>query len=348
MGGLLAAQPAPASALARHEFAQPHMGTTFRIVLHAESPALASRAAAAAFARVAALDAALSDYRADSELTALVRRAGGPPVPVGPDLFDVLREAQAWARRSQGAFDVTVGPVVQLWRRARRIGEMPAEAALAAARALVGQERLVLDARERTARLAAEGMRLDLGGIAKGFAADEAQAVLRAHGVTSALVAAGGDVVVSGPPPGRAGWSVEIALPAPLRDPLAPPLELREAAVSTSGDAEQYVVLDGVRYSHIVDPRTGMALAGRSAAAVIAPRGTVSDALATAVSVLGPADGVALVESTPGAAAWSARESPAGVDRVVSRRWPSAHSHHAPGAARSAAADARGSSGGRP
>ncbi len=348
MGGLLAAQPAPASALARHEFAEPHMGTTFRIVLYAESPALASCVAAAAFARVAALDAALSDYRADSELTALVRRAGGPPIPVGPDLFDVLKEAQAWARRSDGAFDVTVGPAVQLWRRARRIGAMPAANKLAAASGLVGHDKVTLDAAARTVRLSAAGMRLDLGGIAKGYAADEAQAVLRAHGVARALVAAGGDVVVSGPPPGRTGWTVEIALPGPLRDPLLPALELRDAAVSTSGDAEQSVTLDGVRYSHIVDPRTGMALAGRSAATVIAPRGTASDALATAVSVLGPADGLALVESTPGAAACVARESPAGVERVVSKRWPAAHSHHAHGAARSAAAGARGGPGGRP
>lgn len=326
MGGLLAAQPAPAAArgaepLARHEFSQPHMGTTFRLVLFASSSERAARAAAAAFARVAELDAALSDYRPDGELMALCRRAGGPPVAVGPDLFRVLLAAQEWARRSDGAFDVTVGPAVQLWRRARRIGEMPAAAALEAARSLVGHDKVALDGSARTVRLAAEGMRLDLGGIAKGFAADEAQAVLRAHGITRALVAAGGDVVVSGPPPDRPGWSVEIALPAPLHDPAAPPLELRDAAVSTSGDAEQFVTIEGVRYSHIVDPRTGMALTGRSGATVIAPTGTASDALATTASVLGVNEALALVEATPGAAACLAREGPAGVERAQSRLW---------------------------
>jgi thiamine biosynthesis lipoprotein len=332
VGGLLVLTPvptAPAGPRARHEFTEPYMGTTFRIVLYASTGEEAERAAHAAFARVADLDRILSDYKADSELSSLGRRAGGPPVAVGPDLWRVLSAAQEWARRSGGAFDVTVGPVVQLWRRARRTSESPAEAALASARTLVGHDKLRLDAVARTAWLAEAGMRLDLGGIAKGFAADEAQAVLRAHGITRALVAAGGDIVVSGPPPDREGWSVEVALPPPLNDPGGHALELRDAAVSTSGDAEQFVTLGGVRHSHIVDPRTGMALPGRSGVTVIAPTGTEADALATAVSVLGPQRGVELVEATPGAAARISREGPAGVERVESRLWKERGGMHA-------------------
>jgi len=325
VGGLLLLPPAASAAAAepraRYEFTEPHMGTTFRIVLYASTGDEAERAAHATFARVADLDRILSDYKADSELSLLGRRAGGPPVAVGPDLWRVLSAAQEWARRSDGAFDVTVGPVVQLWRRARRIGERPTEAALASARTLVGYDKLRLDGVARTAWLAEAGMRLDLGGIAKGFAADEAQAVLRAHGITRALVAAGGDIVVSGPPLDREGWSVEVALPPPLHDPGGHPLELRDAAVSTSGDAEQFVILGGVRHSHIVDPRTGMALTGRSGVTIIARTGTEADALATAVSVLGPRRGIDLVEATPGAAAKIAREGPAGVERVESKRW---------------------------
>jgi thiamine biosynthesis lipoprotein len=326
VGGLLLLPPAfaapeRAQPLARHEFSEPHMGTTFRVVLYAASAGQAERAARAAFARVAQLDATLSDYKADSELMALCGRAGGPPVAVGSDLWRVLVEAQDWARRSEGAFDVTLGPVVQLWRRARRIGERPDDGTVAAARALVGHDKLVLNAGLRTVRLATAGMRLDLGGIAKGFAADEAQVVLRAHGVTRALVAAGGDIVVSAAPPDRAGWSVEVALPPGLRDPAAAPLELAGAAVSTSGDAEQFVTLDGVRYSHIVDPRTGMALTGPSAVTVIAATGTSSDALATAVSVMGPREGLALVDATAGASAWIAREGSSGVEYYASKRW---------------------------
>ena len=135
-------------------------------------------------------------------------------------------------------------------------------------------------------------------------------------------MAAGGDVVVSEAPPGRRGWTVAVALPAPLLDPALGPLELRHAAVSTSGDAEQFVTIDGVRYSHIVDPRTGLG------AARAAPRsrwwrrtGATADALATAVSVLGPERGLALIEGEDGAAAWIAQETAAGVRRVESRRW---------------------------
>jgi thiamine biosynthesis lipoprotein len=319
---LVATNLARADALARHEFSQPHMGTTFRLVLYARNADEARRAAEAAFARVAELDEVLSDYRADSELMALCGRAGGAPVPIGADLLRVLAAARQWAVRSGGAFDPTIGPVVGLWRRARRIGERPDAAALARARALVGYAKLDIDARARTARLAERGMLLDLGGIAKGYAADEAQVVLRGHGISRALVAAGGDVVVSDAPPGRRGWTVGIALPAPLLDAGGAPLELRRAAVSTSGDAEQFVTLDGVRYSHIVDPRSGFGLSGRSAVAVVAPDGVTADALATAVSVLGPDEGLALIEATHGAAAWMARDTPAGVRRFPSRLWP--------------------------
>jgi thiamine biosynthesis lipoprotein len=325
------------TALARYEYAEPHLGTTVRVVFYAGSPEQAARAARAAFARVAALDATLSDYRDDSELMRLCARAGGPPVPVSGDLFRALAAAQDWAARSHGAFDATAGPVIRLWRRARRILERPPAGALAEARARVGHEKLVLDERARTARLAVPGMSLDLGGIGKGFAADEAQAVLRAHGITRALVAAGGDVVLSGPPPDRPAWTVEIALPEPLRAG-ATPLELHDAAVSTSGDARQWVTLDGVRYSHIVDPRTGLALTGPSAATVIAPTGTASDALATAVSVLDVAEALALIERTPGAAARITRRG----REALSKGW----STLAGGGARSVTATAEGGSGG--
>lgn len=305
------------------------MGTTFRVVLYASSAAQAEEAARAAFARVAALDRTLSDYRADSELMRLSARAGGPPMPVSDDLFRALAASQEWAARSHGAFDVTAGPVIQLWRRARRIIERPSAAALAEARALVGAEKVLLDAHAQTARLALPGMRLDLGGIGKGFAADETQAVLRGRGITRALVAAGGDVVVSGPPPDQPGWSVEIALPEPLRDGDAATLTLRDAAVSTSGDAAQWVTLDGIRYSHIVDPRTGMALTGPSAATVIAPTGTASDALATAVSVLDVDTALTLVEATPGASARIVRQNRSGAETVQSKNWPATGGDHA-------------------
>ena len=295
----LAGEPA----LRRLEFSQAHMGTLFRIIVYAPDAATASRASNAAFQRIGTLDNTMTDYSPSSELMSLCRKAGEPPVRVSEDLYRVLAQAQELAARTNGAFDVTVGPVMRLWRRARRQREMPDAAELARARKLVGYRKLRLDPRARTVQLLEKGMRLDLGGIAKGYAADEALAVLKQYGITRALVVAGGEMAASAPPPGRDGWRIGIA---PLESPEKPPtrfLMLRDAAVSTSGDAEQYVELNGTRYSHIVDPRTGMGVVGRSSVTVVAPKATASDSLATAVSVLGPEQGLELIRSTPGTAA---------------------------------------------
>ena len=271
----------------RFEYRQIHMGVEARLVLHAPDSARAVGAARAAFERLAMLDSIMSDYRDDSELMHLTRPPAGEWVPVSEPLFHVLDTALEISRRSGGAFDVTAGPLVRLWREARRSGRLPDSAALADARRRSGWELLELDPSSRSVRLRRPEMGLDLGGIAKGFAADEALAVLRAHGIHRALIEFGGDIVAGAPPPRRAGWPVRLdeAAGAP------PVVELADAAISTSGDAAQFVVIDGVRYSHVVDPRTGVALVGRSAATVIAPRGVVSDALATTLGVLGPDEG---------------------------------------------------------
>lgn len=305
----------------RYQFSQPHMGTLYRIVLYAPDEEAAKQAAGAAFTRIAQLDACMSDYKPDSELMQLCGKAGGEPAPVSAELFDILAKSQAAARASDGAFDTTVGPLVRLWRAARKSRQLPDAEALAQAKALAGYGKLVLDEGARTARLLQKGMSLDLGGIAKGYAGDQAVAVLKKNGVERALVVAGGEVVASGPPPGLAGWTVGIA---PLEDPDKPPsvyLLLRDAAVSTSGDAEQYVEIGGVRYSHILDPKTGLGLKGHSSVSVVTPSGAVSDSLATAVSVLGPEAGLELVESTPGAAALVLKATENGERAYESQRW---------------------------
>jgi thiamine biosynthesis lipoprotein len=285
--------------LDRFEFRETHMGSEFKLVVYCNDEALASQAARAAFDRVAHLDATLSDYKVDSELMLLSDRAGGPPVPVSDDLFEVLRRSRELSERTAGAFDVTINPVVKLWRRARRDGELPPRARLDEALGRVGWEKMTLDPRARTVQLSKGGMRLDVGGIAKGYASDAALAEIRKLGITRALVAGAGDIVVGDPPPGASGWTIGIA---PLDPSRAPDryLSLRNAAVSTSGDAERYVEIDGVRYSHIVDPRTGLGLTGRSSVTVVAPDGTTSDSLATAISVLGPDRGLALAEEAEG------------------------------------------------
>jgi thiamine biosynthesis lipoprotein len=290
------ASPAPPPAgdpsrLERYEYRRIEMGVETRIVLYAPDEATAVSAARAAFERIAELDSLMSDYRSDSELTRLSARAGGPPVRVSEDLFAVLSLAQEMARLSGGAFDVTAGPIVVLWRGARRTGELPDPAELRAALARSGWRNLRLDSAARTARLLVPGMRLDLGGIAKGYAAQEAIETLRAHGVGRALVVMGGDMVASGAPPGQDGWRVRVAS-APPDDP---PVELANAALSSSGDTEPFVVIGGVRYSHVVDPRTGQALRSHAAATVRAPDGATADALSTLLTVLEPDRGRALL-----------------------------------------------------
>jgi thiamine biosynthesis lipoprotein len=304
----------------RFEFTETHMGSEFKIVLYTDDASIARSASRAAFDRIAALDATLSDYQPESELMRLCERAGGLPVPVSNDLFDVLDRSWRMSGRSDGAFDATVGPVVRLWRRARRDRKMPDPDRLAQARALVGWDQLRLDPKARTVQLLKPGMKLDLGGIAKGYASEQAIAVLAARGIRSALVAGAGDIRVGAPPPDAPGWTIGVG---PLESPGAPPrqfLRLKDAAVSTSGDAERYVEIGGRRYSHIVDPKTGLGVVDRCSVTVVASDGATADSLDTAVYVLGPERGLALVEATEGAAALIVRLVDGKTETFASRR----------------------------
>ena len=278
------------------------MGVQARIVLYAPDQAAAERGAVAAFDRIAALDATMSDYRRDSELMRLAERSGTGPVPVSTDLFHVLRIAERLARLSGGAFDVTAGPLVQLWRKARDTRTLPAPDALKAARSRSGYALLRLDPEDSTATLVNNDMRLDLGGIAKGFAADEALATLRAHGLPHAMIEFGGDIVAGDAPPREhdaANTSENAETGWRITEPLSGrTFHLANAAISTSGDTVQFVVIDGIRYSHVLDPRTGIPLTNHIAVTVIAPEGILSDGLATMLSVLGPEAGMRLVERT--------------------------------------------------
>jgi len=297
------------------------MGTRFKIIVYARDEDAAKSAIKAAFQRIAGLDGIMSDYRSTSELMRLCQKAGGDPVPVSDDLFRVLEQSQEIARLSDGAFDVTVGPVIRLWRQARRSHEMPDPKELARARELVGYKNVRLDAKSRTVQLLMPDMRLDLGGIGKGYAADAALTTLKEHGITQALVAAGGDIAVSGPPPGSDGWTIGIA---PLLDPDAKPnryLVLHDAAVSTSGDSEQYLEIHGKRYSHIVDPRTGIGLVDRMSVTVVAPHGIIADPMTKVVSVLGPHRGLALIDATDEVAALVVRKTENGILTLESKRF---------------------------
>ncbi len=315
----------------RFEFERAAMGTTFRIVLYAEDGERARRAAEAAFDRIQELDRTLSDWQPDSELSRLCAQSdAGPsgPIPVSEDLFAVLAHAARTARQTGGAFDVSVGPWVRLWRRSVRQGELPTPEALAAARKSVGYEWVVLDPDSRTVTLALPRMRLDLGGIAKGFALDQALAVLAERGVPRALVDGGGDVAVGAPPPGRRAWRVAVATTRHELERAKTYFDLVHAAVATSGDLFQSVEIGGRRYSHIIDPVTGLGLTRRVSATVVARTGIQADALASALCVLGSQRGLALVEATVGVEARVIEEEKeaagacdsSGLDRMMGRR----------------------------
>jgi len=274
------------------------MGTTVRVVFYATSPQQAEAGRRAAFAVMKDVDDLMSDYKPDSELSRLSARSGQGPQPVSQALFDVLAESLRTAELSDGAFDITIGPLVRLWRKSRKTLKLPSPEEIAVAKARVDWHQLRLNPSARTAELRKPGMTLDLGGIAKGYACDKALAALKEHGIAQALVDTGGGMALGDPPPDKKGWRIGM-----LGDS-SRILLLSNCGVSTSGDTEQFVEIDGVRYSHIIDPATGLGLTNRAMATVIAKDGLTSDALDTPICILGAQRGLKMV-TAEGAEAWT-------------------------------------------
>lgn len=292
--------------LAREEFLQIRMGIPVRIVVYAPSSAVANEAADAAYRKLRQVDRLMSDYDPDSELMQLTAKAEvGTPQTVSQELFLVLLAARQLSIETDGAFDVTIGPVVKLWRLARRKKQLPDPEVLKQSLERVGFQHYSLDSESCTVTFHRSDMQLDLGGIAKGYAADQALAVLREHGVTRALIDAGGDIVVGEAPPDRAGWRIEVEIPgeSASAEREAIILELKNQAVATSGDAYQFVEVDGVRYSHLIDPRTGIGMTTSGSVTVVAPTGIQADGLASALSVMGPEQGLQLIATKANTAA---------------------------------------------
>lgn len=273
----------------RLEFAETHMGSRVRILLYTKNLQLAKRAVTAAFARIAKLDKTFSDYDNSSELMRLVEHfsmANAEAVPVSQDLFTILTEAEAISCGTGGAFDVTAAPLIRQWRRAIREKKLPSPENLVQARGKVGFDRIKRIEDGRKIALA-PGTRIDLGGIAKGYSAAAALDVLKNHGLSQALVAIAGDIAMGDAPPGESGWVVEVAGMNPVQDPPLAWLRLGNMSISTSGDAERYVEIDGRRYSHIIDPRTGLGVTRRATVTVISREGWAADAYATSLYLLG-------------------------------------------------------------
>ncbi len=259
------------------------MGSKARVVIYAQSEQDATTAATNAFEEMSRQNAILSDYDPSSESMQLVKKAPSEWHDVSPDLVEILALSRGVWEVSGGAFDPTIGPVTHLWRPAFKSGTLPDTDALRLALERVGMQHLELDEEHSRIRFDRDGMLLDFGGIGKGFAADKALDVLREHGCPSALVDLGGDLALGNPPPGKEGWRVTIDNGLELPHEVL----LANVGVATSGDLYRHVEIDGVRYSHIVDPKTGLGLTRSVAVTVIAPRPWLADALASAASVMG-------------------------------------------------------------
>jgi FAD:protein FMN transferase len=275
--------------LTRYEWDEPHMGTIFRIVIHADDKEKAITAVTAAFKRIRELEGVMSDYKASSEVMKLCAandKEPGKQFAISEDLATVLSHSIETSKLSDGAFDVTIGPLSKLWREVRKTKQLPNETTRKAEMAKVGWKNIELNREKKTVQLKLAGMRLDFGGIGKGFAADEALAVLKKHGFPKSLVAAAGDITVGDAPPNREAWHVEIE---PLgKDQPKKTVKLVNASVSTSGDLFQFVEIDGRRYSHVLDPKSGLGLMGNSRATVIAPKGYQADSITKMLSVMKP------------------------------------------------------------
>lgn len=291
--------------LDRFTFEHPQMGTLFKIILYAPDQEVANKASDSAFARIDELNTILSDYLETSELNKLAKTSGADgSETVSDELFYVISKAQAVSQKTDGAFDITIGPYVQLWREMNRQSEygdiqLPDPYTLEKAGESVGYQYIELDTLEKKITLTQSEMQLDLGGIAKGYAADEALKVLQSFGIKSALVDAGGDITLGEAPPGRNGWQINIPTHDSEEEMKYLSFTLSNRAIATSGDLFQFVEIDGERYSHIINPITGLGLTNQSTVTVIAPDGITADSYASALSVLGPEKGTQLLNSTP-------------------------------------------------
>lgn len=288
--------------LKRFEFEQIQMGVPVRLVLYTDSEEKSQIASDSAFERFKTLNALMSDYDSESELSQLVEKSteiikvsgAADWIKVSDDLFTVLKESRFYCDQSQGAFDITIGPLVRLWRRSKRQKQLPEQRYLDRAKELVGNEFWELDEKTKSVRLLKPGMKLDLGGIAKGYAIDQAYEAIKKKGITVFLIDAGGDIRVADAPQ-KTGWTVRLGKEGDFNEKES--VSLRNRALASSGDASRFVVIDGIRYSHIINPKTGLGLTRRMSVYVSATTATEADAWASALSVLGPEKGISIIET---------------------------------------------------
>jgi thiamine biosynthesis lipoprotein len=296
----------------RFEFAHKCMGTLFRIICYSEDAKSAKTASMKAFARVDSLNYIMSDYLPDSELNRLCRSSGkGNYIKVSSDLFEIINHSLQWSDRTNGIFDITIGPYSQLWRRAGRKDLLPTSHQIQVASKSIGYRYIHVDSDRKRILLEKPNMQLDLGGIAKGFAVDEMYEIFIQTGIHHVLIDGGGDIRAGEAPPGKEGWKIVLENLNSEQHSLF----LSNSSIATSGDLYRYIQIDSVKYSHIVDPRTGYGLTVPRTVTIQTDNCTDADALASILSILGPVEGFRFLQNVPGSKALIVQAVGSGIER---------------------------------
>jgi len=296
-----ASSPAQSKAI-KYQEARRLMWAQFEIVAFGSDRARLSAAAAAAFEEIERLDNQMSNYSDTSELTYINRNAARQEVIVEKELFEFLKTSIEYSKKTDGAFDITVGPLMRAWGFFDSKGRVPGTDELRSVMDRVGYKHVVFDDRRHTIRFDRDGVELDLGGIAKGYAVDRAAEILKTSGVSSAFITCGSSIRAIGDAEGQAGWRVEVT-DATNRGRHLESLDIKDQAISTSACREKTFESDGKTYCHIMDPRTGRPIETVISATIITDSGVEAEVLSKAVMVLGIDKSRALLKSKPGARA---------------------------------------------
>lgn len=272
--------------LKRFEFSENKMGSPFGIIFYHKDSTEAVHIAKECFSIVDSLNNIFSDYNSESEVGKLALQTDQTDIKVSDELFEmIVRSKDAWARSGK-TFDITIGTLTQLWRKAKKESRFPSQAEIKSAKELTGFKNLIINERSKTISFKKQGIRLDFGGIVPGYAAQRIIDLLKRKNISIALVDASGDIATGDAPPAKDGWTIGINLPESENDVWEKKLQLKNFAVSTSGDVYRYILHEGKKYSHIVDPRTGYGVTSQRNVTVITRVGTNADWLATACSIL--------------------------------------------------------------
>ncbi len=275
------------------------MGSRFDLTVVATDSLRANRAFEMATGEITRIERLISSWDPASQTSEINRQAGIAAVQVDRELFELIRRSLGISKLTDGAFDITYASMDRIWVFDGSMTQMPDPADVRSSVSRVGYDKIVLDEQALSVYLPEKGMKIGFGAIGKGYAADMARALLQKHGVSAGIINASGDMNAWGKPPHEDAWKVAITNPV-RKDKVFAVLPLQDGAIVTSGDYERFVEFDGVRYAHIIDPRTGYPATGVVSVTVLAPKAELADALATSVFVMGVEAGLDRINQLPG------------------------------------------------